>query len=80
MNGAAVSAEEDVHERGDVGVIAGLADALVVPVVKFRRADEPAERTDGESGFDTAPWVPAAAVIELFSFAARPIRDFIQRC
>jgi hypothetical protein len=46
--GAAIGAEQEIHERGNVGVIAGVAVAIVVPVVEFRGADEHAQRADGK--------------------------------
>src|SRR5687767_11022287 len=47
--GALVGAEEQVHERGDVGVVAGVAGAVVVPVVELGGADEHAQRSDREA-------------------------------
>src|SRR5262245_42487952 len=49
MIGAAIRAEEDVHQRRDVGVVAGVAVAVVVPVVQLGRTDDPAQGTDGQS-------------------------------
>ena len=46
---AAVGAEDQVHERRDVGVVAGFAFAGVVPVVKLGRADEQPQRPDGQA-------------------------------
>lgn len=34
---------------GDVGVVAGVAVAVVVPVMELRGADEHAQRADGEA-------------------------------
>ena len=44
---AAVGAEEDVHDGGDVRIISCIASAIVVPVVKLRSTDDPAQRADG---------------------------------
>ena len=46
---AAVGAEQNIHEWGDVGVVAGLAFARVMPMMKFGRADEPSQGSDGKS-------------------------------
>ncbi len=42
----AVGAEEDVHERRNVGVVAGPPVAVVVPVMELGRADQHAQGTD----------------------------------
>src|SRR5688572_3501814 len=38
--GVAVGAEEEVHQGGDVGVVAGVAVSRVVPVVELGGADQ----------------------------------------
>jgi hypothetical protein len=43
---AAVCSEKDVHERGDVGVVAGIPFAGMVPMMQFGSADERAQRAD----------------------------------
>ncbi len=47
--GAAVSPEKKIHERRKVGIIAGVAVTVVVPVVQLRGADEQAQRADGKT-------------------------------
>ena len=44
-----IGAENDVHQRGNVGVVTRFACSLVVPVMEFRCTDEPAERADREA-------------------------------
>jgi mannose/fructose-specific phosphotransferase system component IIA len=43
---AVVSAEENIHERTKVGIVAGVAVPVVVPVVQLRSAEEHAEWAD----------------------------------
>src|SRR5438445_698798 len=43
---AAISAEHDIHERRDIGVVAGIAITRVMPVMQFRRADQHARRSE----------------------------------
>ena len=47
--GAAVGAEEDVHEGREVGIVAGIAVAVVVPVMQFWGTQEHAQGADGEA-------------------------------
>jgi hypothetical protein len=46
VSGASISAKQDIHERRDVGIVASVAVAVVVPVVEFRGTDEHAERAE----------------------------------
>src|SRR5262245_27931128 len=44
-----VGAEEDVHERRDVRVVAGEAVLVMMPMMKLRCTDEPTQRTDRQT-------------------------------
>ena len=46
---AAVGAEKHIHERSEICVVAGVAIFGMVPVVQLRRAEEHANRADGEA-------------------------------
>lgn len=56
--------EEDVHERRNVRVIPGFPDALVMPVVQLRSADEPFQRADGQADIRTDVDRPESAECE----------------
>ena len=47
--GAAVGAEREVHQRGNVSVVSSVARTVMMPVVKLRRTDEPFQRADIQS-------------------------------
>src|SRR5262249_211185 len=49
MVGATISAKQNIHEGRDVGIVAGVAVAVVVPVVQFRGTNEHTQRADGEA-------------------------------
>ena len=42
----AIGAKQKVHQRRDVGVVAGFAFAGVMPMMQLWRADEDSQRTD----------------------------------
>src|SRR4051794_13670473 len=46
LGGVMMRAKEEIHERRDVGVVAGETGAGVVPVVELGRTDEPAQESD----------------------------------
>ena len=46
---AFVSAEDHIHQRRDVAIIACVAIAVVVPVVQFRRADHRSQRAESNA-------------------------------
>jgi hypothetical protein len=45
----AIGAEKEIHERGDVGVVAGVTLARMVPMMQFGSAEESAQGTEGET-------------------------------
>ena len=44
--GTAIGAEEKIHQRRDVRIVAGVAVTIMVPVMKFWRAEQHAQRSD----------------------------------
>src|SRR5262249_32178239 len=42
--GAAVGPEKEVHEGRDIGVVPGVAVAIMVPVMQLRGTEKPAQR------------------------------------
>src|SRR5262245_23749413 len=47
--GAPISAEQDIHEGGEVGIVTSLTVAVMVPVVEFRGAQRHTEWADREA-------------------------------
>ena len=49
MIGTSIGSKQNVHERGDVGIVARVAFAVVMPMVKFRGADQHSKRPDAKA-------------------------------
>lgn len=61
MVGVVIGLEEEIHQGRKVGVIAGKAIPIVVPVMEFRCADETTERTDRKTNVGVDEDRPDAA-------------------